>query len=123
MLIIGVMLAYGSILGIRIVSDYVIMEPFHFIDYDLCFVDFGELLTWWSIYFACLPCLNLPQAFIALLSPSFITYLIMNVSGVPLLEDMADKKYKNNKEYQQYKAATSVLVPWPIKTKKNTKNN
>jgi steroid 5-alpha reductase family enzyme len=47
----------------------------------------------------------------SLISPVFVTYLITNLSGIPLLEIANDKKYKDNKEYAQYKASTPLLVP------------
>ena len=40
----------------------------------------------------------------------------MQVSGVPLLEEANDKKYRGNAAYAAYKAGTPMLVPrlWPL---------
>ena len=50
---------------------------------------FGESLMWWSIaliaFSTLFPLIGL-GAFIVLLSPALITYLLLKVSGVPLLE-------------------------------------
>jgi len=67
---------------------------------------FGELMMWWGIFIIVIP---LPGSFIFILSPLTITFLLLFVSGIPLLE----KKYANNKSFQAYKKRTSALVPMP----------
>lgn len=74
---------------------------------------FGEILVWVGIYLIALVSLTTVQAWIGLISPVFITVLLLFVSGIPLLEKSADKKWGHLKEYQAYKVATSVLVPLP----------
>ena len=54
---------------------------------------------------------GLPYAYVALVSPVVITYLIVYVSGVPLLE----KKFADDPNYKQYKEKTSKLIPFPPK--------
>lgn len=73
---------------------------------------FGEILVWIGVYLIALVSLTTVQAWIGLISPVFITILLLFVSGIPLLEKSADKKWGHLKEYQAYKAATSVLVPF-----------
>jgi len=70
---------------------------------------FGEVTQWWALW---LLCISYPYSFIAIASPILITYLILYVSGVPLLE----KKSQNNPEYQKYALRTSRFVP--LKPKK-----
>ena len=50
---------------------------------------------------------------IGLLSPLFVATLLMKVSGVPLLEARADKRWGDDPAYQAYKAAVPVLIPRP----------
>lgn len=77
------------------------------------------MLTWWSIYFASLPALlgapaavMIPYApLVALISPAFITFLLLRVSGIPLLESKYAKQYKDNAEYAEYVRTTPLLVP------------
>lgn len=69
---------------------------------------FGEILQWWGLW---LCVLNLPMGWVAVISPLTITWLIVFVSGVPLLE----RKYAKDKAYQAYAKRTSRLVPWPPK--------
>jgi steroid 5-alpha reductase family enzyme len=42
----------------------------------------------------------------------FITVLLLFVSGIPLLEQSADRKYGNDPAYQEYKNRTSLFIPW-----------
>jgi steroid 5-alpha reductase family enzyme len=73
---------------------------------------FGEILCWWGIFLYVFPFLSGYQ-YIAIIGPLFITLLLLFVSGVPLIEKKYDQRYKDNKEYQEYKKKTSLLIPWP----------
>ncbi|MCU0644240.1 MAG: DUF1295 domain-containing protein [bacterium] len=66
---------------------------------------FGEALVWWGIFFIVL---SIPNGWLAIFSPVMITFLLLKVSGVPLLE----KKYQDNPAYQEYASRTSRFVPW-----------
>ena len=48
---------------------------------------------------------------IALISPVFVTLLLTRVSGIPLLENKADKKWGGKPDYEEYKKKTPVLIP------------
>ena len=41
--------------------------------------------------------------------PIFIYYLLVNVSGIPMLEKAADQKWGNNEDYISYKDRTNIL--------------
>ena len=69
---------------------------------------FGEIMMWWGIYIIIIPLTN---SIWFIVSPLTITFLLVFVSGIPLLE----KKYKNHTSFQLYKKKTSALVPWPPK--------
>ena len=71
---------------------------------------FGEILLWIGVAIIALPVLQGWQ-WIALISPVFVTLLLTRVSGVPLLENKADKKWGGNKDYEVYKRNTPVLIP------------
>lgn len=79
---------------------------------------FGEILVWVGVYIYAVQVLLLPAALIALVSPLFITILLLFVSGIPLLERSADKRWGDSKAYEQYKWRTSILVPLPIRKSK-----
>ncbi len=67
---------------------------------------FGEVTLWWGVY---LIALSVPQGWATIVGPLTITFLILKVSGIPLLEE----KYKDNPEFQSYKRRTSAFFPLP----------
>jgi steroid 5-alpha reductase family enzyme len=73
---------------------------------------FGEILLWIGVAIVALPVLRGWQ-WVTLISPVFVFLLLTRVSGVPLLEKSADKRWGGEPEYEAYKARTSVLVPRP----------
>jgi steroid 5-alpha reductase family enzyme len=71
---------------------------------------FGEIVLWIGVTIIALPVLQGWQ-WVALISPVFVTLLLTRVSGVPLLEAKADKKWGGLPEYEAYKKRTPVLIP------------
>lgn len=69
---------------------------------------FGEALLWWGIAFLAL---QVGPWYLVLPSPILITYLLLKVSGVPMLE----RKYADNPEYREYVRRTSAFIPMPPK--------
>ena len=73
--------------------------------------DFGEIVTWWSIYALCAPALSAPLAALSISSPLFVTYLLLQVSGIPLLEISSEKRYGDNEDFLKYRRDTPLLFP------------
>lgn len=71
---------------------------------------FGEIVLWIGIAIIALPTLE-GLRWLTLISPIFVIFLLTKVSGVPLLEDYADKKWGGQDDYEQYKNETPVLIP------------
>jgi steroid 5-alpha reductase family enzyme len=71
---------------------------------------FGEITLWIGVAVIALPVLQGWQ-WVALISPVFVTLLLTRVSGVPLLEGKADKKWGGQADYEAYKQKTPVLIP------------
>ena len=67
---------------------------------------FGEVTMWWGMF---LVLLSSPKGIAAILSPLTITYLLLFVSGIPMLE----KQYQGNVEFEEYKKKTSAFFPLP----------
>jgi len=67
---------------------------------------FGESMIWWGIW---LMSLALPYGWLCIVSPVFITYLILYVSGIPLNEAILE----DNPAYQTYQKTTSSFIPLP----------
>lgn len=72
----------------------------------------GEMMVWIGAYLFAVSSLSSASRYIALLSPAYIIGLLLFVSGVPLLEKSADKKWGANPLYLKYKKKTPVLVPF-----------
>lgn len=66
---------------------------------------FGEVTMWWGIF---LIALILPNGIYTIFGPLTITFLILSVSGIPMLE----KKYEGNLIFEEYKKKTSKFIPW-----------
>ncbi len=69
---------------------------------------FGEVTQWWGIWIVAL---NVEYGLGTILSPLLITFLILKVSGIPLLE----QKMEGNLEFEKYKKKVSVFFPLPQK--------
>lgn len=66
---------------------------------------FGEAVLWWGIF-----CIGLgsPIGLWGLISPLTICFLLLKVSGIPMLE----AKYIGNPQFEAYKARTNAFFPW-----------
>ncbi|GAA0470822.1 DUF1295 domain-containing protein [Parasphingorhabdus litoris] len=73
---------------------------------------FGEILLWTGVTVASLPVLSGWQ-WVTLISPIFVAFLIIRISGVPKLEAHAKKKWGDEKEYQDYVASVPLVIPRP----------
>lgn len=69
---------------------------------------FGEVSMWWGLWIITLVG---PFGIYAIVSPLVITYLLLKVSGIPMLE----KKYEGNQEYMAYQQKTNAFFPWKQK--------
>ncbi|XP_022738225.1 uncharacterized protein LOC111290970 [Durio zibethinus] len=73
---------------------------------------FGEIFLWWGIFVASAAILE-GSEWLVILGPIFLTLLLLFVSGLPLLEESADKKFGDVAAYRIYKKTTSPLIPLP----------
>ena len=70
---------------------------------------FGETVMWWGIFLVVLP---VPYGWLTIVSPLLLTFLILKVSGVTMLE----KNQKQAKpKYADYIRRTSAFIPMPPK--------
>ena len=69
---------------------------------------FGEVTQWWAIF---LLAIGHPYSGLAIIGPAVITYSILKVSGIPLLEE----KMEGKKGFKKYKKETSIFIPRPPK--------
>lgn len=66
---------------------------------------FGEATLWWGIF---LIALSTPYGTIAIISPLLIDFLLLKVSGIPMLE----AKYADRPDFEYYKQRTNAFFPW-----------
>jgi len=66
---------------------------------------FGECTLWWGVF---LVALGSGGAWWTIISPLTINFLLLYVSGIPMLE----KKYEGDPVFEEYRRRTSPLVPW-----------
>jgi steroid 5-alpha reductase family enzyme len=69
---------------------------------------FGESTIWWGVALGAMGLSTIVWPVI-LVSPLLITFLLLKVSGVPMLE----KRWEGNPEWESYKQRTSVFIPLP----------
>ena len=65
---------------------------------------FGEVTQWWGIW---LVALSVSGGWLGIIGPITITFLILKVSGIPMLE----KKMAEHPDFVDYKIRVSVLIP------------
>jgi steroid 5-alpha reductase family enzyme len=78
---------------------------------------FGEIILWVGIAIIAIPVIQGWQ-WVAMISPIFVTLLLTRVSGIPPLEEKADKKWGGQEDYEAYKKSTPVLIPRLTKAEK-----
>eukprot|EP00124_Ichthyophonus_hoferi_P004559 Ihof_evm1s518 gene=Ihof_evmTU1s518 len=73
---------------------------------------FGEILLWVGLF---IPCTNSLKGWqwLSILGPIFTIFLLTCVSGIPMVDKSANKKWGSDPDYIQYKKNTSLLVPCP----------
>ncbi|MCJ7630406.1 MAG: DUF1295 domain-containing protein [Longimicrobiales bacterium] len=72
---------------------------------------FGDSLIWWGIF---LVAAATPLGWVTVFSPLLMTFLLMKVSGVPILEEALAERRSGYREYMQ---RTSPFFPWPPRKK------
>ncbi len=71
---------------------------------------FGEATMWWGIWIIAL---NTQYGPVSIIGPILITFLLLKVSGVPMLE----AKMASHPDFPEYKARVSKFIPWFPKNK------
>ncbi|XP_060066312.1 uncharacterized protein LOC132546606 [Ylistrum balloti] len=71
----------------------------------------GEIMMWSGLYLSSSSVLK-GWEHVGVLSPIFVAYLLTNVSGIPLQQRSAMKKYGSDPAYLEYLKTTPKLVPF-----------
>lgn len=72
---------------------------------------FGEIVLWLGMFLLGVRAYRGAQ-WLAVLSPITVAVLLLFVSGVPILERNADRKWGHEEEYQSYKRTVHVMLPF-----------
>lgn len=67
---------------------------------------FGEVVLWWGIWVVSI---STTVGWFTIIGPLTITFLILKISGIPLLEE----KYSGRSDFEEYKKRTSAFFPMP----------
>jgi steroid 5-alpha reductase family enzyme len=73
---------------------------------------FGEVVQWWGIFVIAL---SVPYRLLSLIGPLTITFFILKISGIPLME----RHLAANSDFEAYRRRTSGFIPWFPKKKAN----
>lgn len=73
---------------------------------------FGEIVLWTGIAIMASSTLRGWQ-WMTMISPFFVAFLLIRISGIPMVEKRADDRWGDDAAYQRYKAQTPVLIPKP----------
>ena len=66
---------------------------------------FGEVTQWWGLWIIAL---SVPYGFFGIIGPLTISFLILKVSGIPMLE----KSFAGRPDFEEYKKKTNAFFPW-----------
>lgn len=72
----------------------------------------GEILQWSGLWLSASSVMKGPQ-YLSVVSPLFVWVLLRYVSGIPILEKQALKKWGSDPAYQNYIRNTPLLWPFP----------
>ncbi|XP_064647603.1 uncharacterized protein LOC135500230 [Lineus longissimus] len=72
---------------------------------------FGEILLWFGLYISASSTFS-KYEYLSVLSPVAVAFLLNNVSGVPLLEASAKRRWGTDPGYIAYKRRTPSLIPF-----------
>lgn len=73
---------------------------------------FGEIIIWIGVFVMASGGFCSPGQWVSLFSPVFVSLLLIFISGIPLLEIAADKKWGKEPAYLKYKQNVPVLIPF-----------
>ena len=75
---------------------------------------FGEISLWIGIYIISIQSFT-GLEYLSLISPIFVYILLTRMSGINMLEKIADERYGDSREYLEYKKNTPILIPYKLK--------
>lgn len=71
----------------------------------------GEMMCWIGVFLAVIPVLQ-GMEWASIISPIWISFLLLFLSGIPFLERSNKKRYGHLPEFQTYKKETNKILPF-----------
>ncbi len=76
-------------------------------------IDFGEIVLWIGVLVLCSSGFSDTRLLLlGCISPVFVSALLINLSGIPMLEKAAQDKWGGDAAYKAYVSSTPVLIPF-----------
>lgn len=79
---------------------------------------FGEITLWCGIFLGCCAVFD-GAKWAAIISPIFVSFLLLFVSGIPMQEQQAQDRWGQDPAYQEYRDKTFLLLPLPMFWRQN----
>ncbi|KAL4222134.1 hypothetical protein ACF0H5_018174 [Mactra antiquata] len=73
---------------------------------------FGEICMWIGIYLTSTTVMTKPIEYASGISPLFVIYLLLRLSGIPLQEKQQMKRWGDDPMFKQYVKNTAKLIPF-----------
>lgn len=73
---------------------------------------FGEIVLWIGIFLMSASTVS-GWGWRGALSPIFVAFLLLKISGVPILDRRAEERWGADPDYRRYADSVPVLIPWP----------
>ena len=70
----------------------------------------GEIMVWIGVFITAIPSLT-GISWLTIISPIWITFLLIKVSGIPYLERSNQERYGHLESFQRYQTETKKLIP------------
>jgi len=80
---------------------------------------FGEILLWWGLFVSVSGHLREDNDYFIISSPLVTMFLLIFLSGIPLIEKKYDHKFGQESQYVEYVQSTSPLIPMPTSVYRN----
>lgn len=71
----------------------------------------GEIMVWCGVFWYITPIISWTNWFVVA-SPLWVIFLLIKVSGIPLIEKTYDSKYGSDIKFREYFAKSWRLLPW-----------
>lgn len=73
---------------------------------------FGEILMWTGLFISASSVMSKPAEYATVISPLFVIFLLTKMSGIPILERQAAKRWGEDALYKAYVKNTAKLIPF-----------